>query len=81
MDALASDYVPAALIEAAFAAADAGLSVPAAVALVTAGPARMAGLADRGRIAVGLRADLLRARRHGGLTAPVAVWRDGRRVS
>jgi alpha-D-ribose 1-methylphosphonate 5-triphosphate diphosphatase len=81
VDALASDYVPPALIEAAFAAADAGLSVPAAVALVTSGPARMAGLADRGRLATGLRADLLRARRHGGLTAPVAVWRDGRRVS
>jgi alpha-D-ribose 1-methylphosphonate 5-triphosphate diphosphatase len=81
VDALASDYVPPALIEAAFAAADAGLPVPQAVALVTSGPARLAGLADRGRLAVGLRADLLRARRHGGLTAPVAVWREGRRVA
>jgi alpha-D-ribose 1-methylphosphonate 5-triphosphate diphosphatase len=81
VDALASDYVPPALIEAAFAAADAGLSVPEAVALVTSGPARLAGLADRGRLAVGLRADLLRARRHEGLAAPVAVWRQGRRVA
>jgi alpha-D-ribose 1-methylphosphonate 5-triphosphate diphosphatase len=81
VDALASDYVPPALIEAAFAAADAGLPVPQAVALVTSGPARLAGLADRGRLAGGLRADLLRARRHGGLTAPVAVWREGRRVA
>jgi alpha-D-ribose 1-methylphosphonate 5-triphosphate diphosphatase len=32
VDALASDYVPPALVEAAFAAADAGLSVPTAVA-------------------------------------------------
>jgi alpha-D-ribose 1-methylphosphonate 5-triphosphate diphosphatase len=81
VDALASDYVPPALIEAAFAAADAGLPIPQAVALVTAGPARLAGLADRGRLAVGLRADLLRARRHEGLTAPLAVWRQGRRVA
>ena len=81
VDALASDYVPPAMIEAAFAAADAGLPVPQAVALVTSGPARLAGLADRGRLAVGLRADLLRARRHDGLTAPLAVWRQGRRVA
>jgi alpha-D-ribose 1-methylphosphonate 5-triphosphate diphosphatase len=81
VDALASDYVPPALIEAAFAAADAGLPVPQAVALVTSGPARLAGLTDRGRLAVGLRADLLRARRHEGLTAPLAVWRQGSRVA
>jgi alpha-D-ribose 1-methylphosphonate 5-triphosphate diphosphatase len=81
VDALASDYVPPALIEAAFATADAGLPVFQAVALVTSGPARLAGLADRGRLAVGLRADLLRARRHEGLTAPIAVWRQGRRVA
>ena len=81
VDALASDYVPAALLEAAFAAADAGFSVPQAVALVTSGPARLAKLADRGHLAVGLRADLLRARRHEGLTAPVAVWRQGGRVA
>lgn len=81
VDALASDYVPPALIEAAFAVADAGVSVPKAVALVTSGPARLAGLADRGRLAIGLRADLLRARRHEGLTAPLAVWRQGRRVA
>jgi alpha-D-ribose 1-methylphosphonate 5-triphosphate diphosphatase len=81
VDALASDYVPPALVEAAFAAADAGLSVPDAVALVTAGPARLARLDDRGRIAVGLRADLLRVRRHEGLAAPLAVWRQGRRVA
>jgi alpha-D-ribose 1-methylphosphonate 5-triphosphate diphosphatase len=81
VDALASDYVPPALVEAAFTAADAGLSVPDAVALVTAGPARLAGLADRGRIALGLRADLVRVRRHEGLAAPLAVWRQGRRVA
>lgn len=81
VDALASDYVPPALLDAAFSVADRGLPLPAAVALVTAGPARMAELRDRGRIAPGLRADLLRVRRAGGLTAPVAVWRQGQRVA
>lgn len=81
VDALASDYVPGALVEAAFVAADAGMPVPEAVALVTSGPARLAGLADRGRIAVGLRADFVRVRRHEGLAAPLAVWREGQRVA
>lgn len=81
VDALASDYVPPALLEAVFTLAEAALSLPAAVALVTAGPARMAGLADRGRLQPGLRADLLRVRRAGGLAAPVAVWREGLRVA
>ena len=81
VDALASDYVPPALIEAVFAAADAGLSVPDAVTLVTSGPARIAGFTDRGRLATGLRADVVRARRHEGLTAPMAVWRLGSRVA
>ena len=80
-DAFASDYVPSALLEAAFRVADDGLPLARAVALVTSGPARMAGLADRGRIAPGLRADLLRVRRLGGLAAPVAVWREGQRVA
>lgn len=81
VDALASDYVPPALLEAVFALADGPLGLPAAVALVTAGPARMAGLADRGRLAAGLRADLLLVRRAGRLAAPVAVWREGQRVA
>ena len=82
VDALASDYVPASLIEAAFLCADRGwLTVPQAIALVTANPARMAGLRDRGRIATGLRADLVRVHRHG--TTPVLreTWRAGRRVA
>ena len=64
VDALASDYVPAALIEAAFTAATGtGIGLPAAVAMITDRPARMARLADRGRLEAGLRADLVRARR------------------
>jgi alpha-D-ribose 1-methylphosphonate 5-triphosphate diphosphatase len=59
VDALAADYHPATLVQAAFGLAASGaLSMPAAVALVSAGPADALGLHDRGRIAEGLSADL-----------------------
>ena len=81
VDALASDYVPASLVEAAFACPEvAGITLPEGVALVTDRPARMAGLADRGRIAPGLRADLVRVRVHDGLPVVRQVWRAGERV-
>ncbi len=78
---LASDYVPASLVEAAFGAVAEGITLPEAVALVTANPARLAGLADRGRIAPGLRADLVRVRVHEGLPVVRQVWRAGERVA
>ncbi|MBX0329392.1 alpha-D-ribose 1-methylphosphonate 5-triphosphate diphosphatase [Oscillochloris sp. ZM17-4] len=59
VDALAADYHPATLVQAAFGLAASGaLGLPAAVALVSAGPAAALGLDDRGRIAEGLSADL-----------------------
>ncbi|GGC29029.1 phosphonate metabolism protein PhnM [Siccirubricoccus deserti] len=82
VDALASDYVPAALVEAAWrCAAETGISLPAAVAMVTAAPARMARLADRGRIAAGLRADLAQVRAQDGMVSVRRVWRAGERVA
>jgi alpha-D-ribose 1-methylphosphonate 5-triphosphate diphosphatase len=81
VDALASDYVPCSLIEAAFALAAAGLLVlPEAVALVSTNPARMAGLNDRGALVAGQRADLLRIRVHEGQPVIRSVWREGERV-
>ncbi len=81
LDALASDYVPASLLEAVFAiVAQNLLSVPQAVALVTAGPADVAGLAGRGRIAAGQRADLIQVRVYDGLPVVRAVWRGGVRI-
>jgi alpha-D-ribose 1-methylphosphonate 5-triphosphate diphosphatase len=57
--ALASDYLPSGLLAAAFALAGDGLvSLPEAIGLVTAGPAEVGGLSDRGRLEPGLRADL-----------------------
>jgi alpha-D-ribose 1-methylphosphonate 5-triphosphate diphosphatase len=81
VDALASDYVPASLIEAAFGCTrEPGISLPQAVALVTDRPARIAALRDRGRIQPGLRADLVRVRLHDGLPIVRQVWRAGERV-
>jgi len=82
LDALSSDYVPSSLLHGALLLHDRhGLSLPAAVATVSRNPADMIGLDDRGRIAVGTRADLIRVRRldDGG---PVVrrVWREGDRV-
>ncbi|WP_158805379.1 MULTISPECIES: alpha-D-ribose 1-methylphosphonate 5-triphosphate diphosphatase [unclassified Acidisoma] len=81
VDALASDYVPPSLLEAVFRLAAGDVPVHEAVALVTANPARIAGLSDRGRIAPGLRADLAAVHTEHGLAAPMAVWRGGRRIS
>ena len=82
VDALASDYVPAALIEAAFTAATStGIGLPAAVAMITDRPARMARLSDRGRLESGLRADLVRLTAFGAIPVVREVWRGGARVA
>jgi alpha-D-ribose 1-methylphosphonate 5-triphosphate diphosphatase len=82
VDAFASDYVPASLVEAAFiCAADTGITLPQAIAMVSDAPARMARLPDRGRIEAGLRADLVRVRLHDGLPVVRQVWRHGERVA
>lgn len=59
VDALVSDYHYPAPRQAAFALADAGMDLAASWALISTGPADILGLADRGRIAPGLRADLV----------------------
>jgi alpha-D-ribose 1-methylphosphonate 5-triphosphate diphosphatase len=57
---LASDYAPPTLLAAAFDLADRKVvDFPAAVRLVTAGPAEAMGLADRGRLEPGCTADLV----------------------
>jgi alpha-D-ribose 1-methylphosphonate 5-triphosphate diphosphatase len=60
LDALASDYHPPSVFAAAYMlAAEQLCSFEAAIALVSSGPARVVGLTDRGRIAPGMRADLV----------------------
>lgn len=89
LDVLSSDYVPASPLQAVFRMfGEATISLPEAAALVSANPARAAGLDDRGRIASGLRGDLVRVRPYRGapgMGAPVpvvrGVWREGQRVA
>ncbi|MDQ0318086.1 alpha-D-ribose 1-methylphosphonate 5-triphosphate diphosphatase [Pararhizobium capsulatum DSM 1112] len=83
LDVLSSDYVPFSLIHAPFVLSDEleTVSLPQALAMVTATPARTVGLNDRGCIAEGLRADLVRVERHEGVPIVRAVWREGRRVA
>lgn len=60
LGALASDYYPPALLRAVYTLASEGLCTFAdAVALATSSPAAAANLHDRGRIEVGMRADLI----------------------
>ena len=81
VDAFASDYVPPSLVEAAFQVArEARIGLSAAFAMVAEHPARMAGLADRGRLEVGLRADVVRVRLHETLPIVRQVWSAGERV-
>ncbi len=83
LDILSSDYVPFALLQAAFLLPQRveGLDLSKALATVTRNPARAAGLSDRGEIAPGMRADLVRVASNAPLPVVRAVWREGQRVS
>jgi len=73
---LASDYVWPAMLEAAFAMVRRGaMDLPQAWALVSANPARACGLDDRGRLAPGLRGDVVVV--DPAVPAPVAVFAAG----
>lgn len=83
LDVLSSDYVPFSLIHAPFVLSDGenGMPLPQTIRMVTATPARAVGLDDRGRIAVNLRADLVRVKRVSGVPVVRSVWREGQRVA
>ena len=70
------------LAQAPFALANAGigLDLPAAVRLVSLNPAKAVGLADRGELAPGKRADLIRVRVADGMPVVREVWRGGNRI-
>jgi alpha-D-ribose 1-methylphosphonate 5-triphosphate diphosphatase len=83
LDVLSSDYVPASLLMAALCLPKAvpEIGLPGAIRTVTKNPAEAVGLTDRGEIAVGKRADLIRVRLAGNVPAVRSVWRGGRRVA
>lgn len=78
LDILASDYVTGSLLQAPFVLAGRGMPIHEAIAMVTARPAEALGLTDRGRIAPGLRADLLRVRLVDGVPIIRNIWVAGR---
>jgi len=82
LDVLSSDYVPASALHGAFLLhCRHGWTLPDAMACVTATPAERVGLDDRGEIAPGRIADLVRVRLVNDLPLVVAVWREGQRVA
>jgi len=83
LDLLASDYIPLSLLKGAFRLSEPPFDLPlwAAVAMVTSRPARIAGLADRGRLAPGLRADLVRVETVNGRPIVREVLVEGQRVA
>ncbi|QRM32574.1 alpha-D-ribose 1-methylphosphonate 5-triphosphate diphosphatase [Microvirga sp. VF16] len=78
LDVLTSDYVPGSLLHAAFALVAKGFDLPEAVAMVTKNPAELLGFTDRGRVASGLRADLIRVRLVDGVPVIRNIWVAGR---
>jgi alpha-D-ribose 1-methylphosphonate 5-triphosphate diphosphatase len=82
-DVLASDYMPTTMLAAALKMAAEGVcSLPAAVGLITSGPAEMAGLDDRGRIETGRRGDLILVDGRGAWPQVVGVHRpEDRRLA
>ncbi len=83
LDILSSDYIPSSLLMAALQLPQRvpAIDLASAVRTVTKTPAEAVGLADRGEIAVGKRADLIRV--HVARDIPVvrSVWREGDRVA
>lgn len=81
LDIFSSDYVPASLLQSAFLLRDlVGWSLPRAVNTVTRNPAQAIGLHDRGELAAGLRADLIRVRMSGGMPIVRGAWHKGERA-
>jgi alpha-D-ribose 1-methylphosphonate 5-triphosphate diphosphatase len=85
LDIVSSDYVPAALLFAATKLAELWRDWPRAMATVSTAPAHAAGLLDRGQLAEGMRADLVRFRTTLGVPVLHGVWSKpgvaGRRVA
>jgi len=83
LDILSSDYIPSSLLMAALRLPHhaPAIDLASAIRTVTKTPAEAVGLADRGEIAVGKRADLIRV--HVARDIPVvrSVWREGHRVA
>ncbi|WP_454625578.1 alpha-D-ribose 1-methylphosphonate 5-triphosphate diphosphatase [Bradyrhizobium cenepequi] len=83
LDILSSDYIPSSLLMAALQLPRhvSAIDLASAVRTVTKTPAEAVGLTDRGEIAVGKRADLIRVHLARDLPVVRSVWREGERVA
>lgn len=83
LDILSSDYIPSSLLMAALQLPQhvSAIDLAAAVRTVTKTPAEAVGLTDRGEIAAGKRADLIRVHVARDLPVVRSVWREGERVA
>ena len=81
LDILSSDYVPAALLMAGVRLGVETDNMAGGIARVTSAPARAAGLSDRGRLAPGLRADVIRFGLVDGAPLLRGAWVRGQRVA
>ena len=80
LDMLSSDYIPSGLLMGAVQLGDIWDDLARGMAAVTSRPAQAVGLTDRGRLAVGLRADFIRFRLWDGSAVLTETWCAGRRV-
>jgi alpha-D-ribose 1-methylphosphonate 5-triphosphate diphosphatase len=82
LDIVSSDYVPASLLYAVFLLHGRyGVELPRAVSMATLTPARRVGLDDRGEVAPGKLADLVRVRLLDDIPVIEGVWRRARRIA
>jgi len=83
LDILSSDYIPSSLLMGALRLPEhvPAIDLAAAVRTVTKTPAEAVGLDDRGEIAIGKRADLIRVHIARDIPVVRAVWREGQRVA
>lgn len=81
LDILSSDYAPASLLMGAVLLGQESGDLSAGLRRVTSAPADATGLADRGRIEPGLRADLIRFALDQGTPVTRSVWVRGERVA
>lgn len=82
LDIISSDYIPASMMQAAFALANVSetISLPDAIRFVSTNPAKAVGLVDRGEIIEGKRADLVRVQLIDDIPIIRTVWREGQRI-
>jgi alpha-D-ribose 1-methylphosphonate 5-triphosphate diphosphatase len=83
LDILSSDYVPSSLLMGAMQlpVRVPAIDLAAAIRTVTKTPAEAVGLTDRGEIAIGRRADLIRVHLAGDIPVVRSVWRQGWRMA